>query len=126
MFTDKTREAQRVAALAADKQKQIKEERALQVSERTQQKQKNGAWSKRVSKKQEKETRKEKRNKKRQWLKAQAAESESGPNDGSALKRAPEEDGDDWDELAREERMIKKVKRGEVDSEEFEREFGGL
>jgi ATP-dependent RNA helicase DDX55/SPB4 len=36
------------------------------------------------------------------------------------------DDGSDWEELAREERMAKKVKRGEVSQKAFDAEFGDL
>ena len=96
-------------------------ERDLQAKERARQKQKNGAWSKQNAKKQEKSKKKEKRDMKRQRLKLQGEQ----PN-GSKSPKRPAEEGDDWDELAREERMMKKVKRGEIASEDFDRQFGGL
>ena len=96
-------------------------ERDLQAKVRARQKQKNESWSKQNAKKQEKSKKKEKRNMNRQRLKLQANQSE----DSKAVKRHAEEGGD-WDDLAREERMMKKVKRGEVASEDFDREFGGL
>jgi ATP-dependent RNA helicase DDX55/SPB4 len=125
-FTDKARESQRLATLSAENQKQIKEKRAEQASKRAQLKQKNDAWSKKVAKRQEKEKRKEKRGKKREWLKSQATSEKTEPSGAGAPKRPAEEDADDWDELAREERMMKKVKRGQVDSKDFDNEFGGL
>ena len=44
------------------------------------------------------------------------------------LKRPRDEteDDDDWDDLAREERMAKKVRKGEVSQKAFDAEFGDL
>lgn len=103
-----------------------KDERAAQARKRIQQKERNDAWSKKFTKKQEKERKKEVRVKKRQWVKAQAMSSTDTPGKEETLKRSQDEDGDDWDELAREERMMKKVKRGQVVSGEFNQDFREL
>lgn len=73
--------------------------------------------------------RKLKRERKRQWLKTQVASSSTT----QAGKKTDEGDGDgedesngDWEELAREERMAKKVRRGQVTQKEFDQAFGGL
>lgn len=42
------------------------------------------------------------------------------------VEKDNEHDGDDWDELAREERMVKKVKKGEISQKQFDAEFGDL
>ena len=37
-----------------------------------------------------------------------------------------EDEADDWDELAKEERMAKKLKRGNITQNDFDMEFSGL
>ena len=72
---------------------------------------------------QEKEKRKEKKERKRKWLKNQEQEkvdSKDGDNEDG------EDEGDDWDELAREERMAKKLKRGNITQSDFDMEFSEL
>jgi ATP-dependent RNA helicase DDX55/SPB4 len=76
----------------------------------------NSAWSKHTERKEEKVLRKEKRIRKRKWLKS------TGENVPGTSNH--EEDQDDWQELAREERMAKKVKKGEIDQHAFDAEFG--
>lgn len=92
------------------------------------------AWSNKITKQEEKEKRREKKDRKKKWLKAQAA-SELGKNDEASLapKRGREEeaaasgdDVDDWEELAREERMAKKLKKGDVSQRDFDMEFAEL
>lgn len=66
--------------------------------------------------------------KRKQWIKSQ----QSGPS--SSIPAVPQKRGlaaddedegneDDWAELAREERMAKKVKKGEITQLEFDAEF---
>ena len=74
-------------------------------------------------KKEEKEKRKEKKDRKRKWLKSHEQEkvdSKDGDNEDG------EDEGDDWDELAREERMAKKLKRGNITQSDFDMEFSEL
>ncbi|KAF9791195.1 DEAD-domain-containing protein [Thelephora terrestris] len=87
----------------------------------------NAAWSSQTFRKETRDKRKEKKAKKRQWLKSQQPQPSS-----SALvvpqKRGLEVDDDDdsegdWAELAREERMAKKVKKGQMSRMEFDAEF---
>lgn len=59
--------------------------------------------------------------------------SSTGPTTGSKRPRPEEGSGDDMDdgeddfeELAREERMAKKVRKGEISKDEFEAEFHDL
>lgn len=80
--------------------------------------------------------RKEKKVAKAKWLRANAdgmdVDGEAAPADGAPSKRTrsaeseQDDDGDDWDELAREERMAKKLKKGEVSQKQFDAEFGDL
>lgn len=44
----------------------------------------------------------------------------------TAQSESDGEDGNDWEELAREERMAKKVRRGDVSQGNFDKEFAGL
>lgn len=96
--------------------------------ERADKKKANTAWSNKVVKKEEKLKRKEKRGKKREWLKQSTTEKAVGEKRGRAESVGTEGDdiGDDWDELAREERMAKKVKKGLVSQDAFDGEFGEL
>lgn len=91
-------------------------------------------WSNKISKQEEKEKRREKKDRKKKWLKAQTA-TESGKDSEapSASKRGRDDDAvpsgndeDDWEELAREERMAKKLKKGDVSQRDFDMEFAEL
>lgn len=79
-------------------------------------------------KKEEKLKRKEKKDKRREWLKQSMAEKAVGEKRGRAESIGAEggADEDDWDDLAREERMAKKVKKGLVSQDAFDGEFGEL
>lgn len=76
-------------------------------------------------KKEEREKRREKKGKKRKWLKTQVTEDakqkDGGHGDG-ALGEAVDA-GDDWEEMAREERMAKKMRKGDVSQKAFDAEF---
>ena len=86
----------------------------------------NNAWSDKLNKKDEREKRREKKDRKKQWLKAQQQKDPSEPN---FLKRGRDSkdldggDGDEWAELAREERMAKKVRKGDLTQVAFDEEF---
>ena len=88
----------------------------------------NVAWSSQTLKRDVRDKRKEKKAKKKQWLKSQQ------PQPSSSLSAVPQkrereadgedqDDEDDWAEIAREERMAKKVKKGEITQLEFDVEF---
>jgi len=98
-------------------------------AERAEKKKANIAWSDKEALRLEKEKRKEKKSRKRKWERQQEAkEATQGVEshvDGDAVND-DEGDGDDWAELAREERMAKKVKRGDVAQSAFDAEFGDL
>jgi ATP-dependent RNA helicase DDX55/SPB4 len=96
--------------------------------ERLAKKKTNVAWSNQTLKREARDKRKEKKAKRKQWLKSQ----QSGPSSSASVvpqKRGLEADDedegneDDWAELAREERMAKKVKKGEITQLEFDAEF---
>lgn len=110
--------------------------------QRRNKKKSNSAWSAQQDRRDEREKRREKKVTKRKWertsKKAEAAEGEkagekaTGQGEGDAVpaKRAAsacsDDEGNDWKELAREERMAKKLKRGEVSQKAFDAEFGDL
>ena len=88
----------------------------------------NTAWSNQTLKKETRDKRKEKKVKKKQWLKSQQ------PQPSSSTSAVPQKRGldaddenedneDDWAELAREERMAKKVRKGDMTQLEFDAEF---
>ena len=64
-----------------------------------------------------------KRDRKRQWLKSQAT-----ANHSASPKTVEDrgDDEDDWDELAKEERLAKKVRKGTATQQAFDAQFGDL
>ncbi|KAG5732316.1 ATP-dependent rRNA helicase SPB4 [Termitomyces sp. T112] len=130
-YADQAQEAKRVVKVTAEKSQ--REEEQLRRLKRVEKKKANAAWSAQTQKKEVKELRKEKRLRKKKWLQSQArARVASELPDGSSLKRGREDEesvnshgnGDEWDELAREERMAKKVKKGVINQRAFDAEFG--
>lgn len=128
---DKAREAIRLTDVAkqfANAAGEM-EKRKQQQRQRAEQKKAAVPWSNKLSKKEEKERRREKKDRKKKWRRAQ--ETQLKPIASSSKRsRSPDEpsDGeeDDWAELAKEERMAKKLKRGDISQHEFDREFGDL
>ncbi|KAJ6620294.1 DEAD-domain-containing protein [Mycena sp. CBHHK59/15] len=126
-YTDKAQEAKRLVAGAAAATI-LDTEREKRRAERAAKQKANGAWSDKVVKKEEREKRRDKKGKKRKWLKTQAGaaatqgeDGDNGDNGGDAA-----EDGDDWEEVAREERMAKKMRKGDVGRRAFDAEFADL
>ncbi|KAJ7184388.1 DEAD-domain-containing protein [Mycena filopes] len=123
-YLDKAQEAKRLVDGAAAATV-LDTEREKRRAERAEKQKANGAWSEKVEKKEEREKRREKKGKKRKWLKTQVAEGakqEDGEHgDGAAGETAGE--GDDWEEIAREERMAKKMRKGDVSQKAFDAEF---
>ncbi|KAG6836515.1 hypothetical protein H0H93_007192 [Arthromyces matolae] len=121
-YADKAREMKRLTAKTEEHSQNKEEHRKV----RAQKAKSNVAWSAQTQKKEAKELRKEKRTRKKKWLQSQIAE----PSAVGSVKREREGDdsdideGDEWDELAREERMAKKVKRGAIKQQAFDAEFG--
>ena len=77
--------------------------------------------------KEKRDVRKLKKERKRQWLKTQSA----GSSTPTGRKKADHDDGEDegendWEELAREEKIAKKVRRGQATQKEFDDAFWGL
>lgn len=102
----------------------------MRKHQRAQQKKLNAAWSNDTTRKEERDKRKEKKERKKKWEKMQrqaaTEEDKGGKRARSPSVAVDDNDGDDWDELAREERMAKKVKKGDVSQGEFDREFADL
>jgi ATP-dependent RNA helicase DDX55/SPB4 len=108
-YLDKMRDAKRLRELK-EYQEKIKEAKPQF------QKKKAAAWSEKADAKERKQVRKEKKQKKKEFLKRQVEEEKE------SQKRKLEEDKedqDDWAELAREEKMAKKVKKGRMDKKAF-------
>ncbi|KAH8106782.1 DEAD-domain-containing protein [Cristinia sonorae] len=118
-YQDKGKEVKRLAD--AEKQEVLSAAEILKRKQaRAEKKALSAAWSDKTTKKTEKEKRKEKKVRKRKWLQSQKGLSGADETKGS------DEDEDDWEELAREERLAKKVKKGDVTQREFDEEFTGL
>ena len=128
-YTDPAKEASRLAELEKTKRVDKIAEAEKRRKEAAEKKKANAAWSNKVAKKEEKEKRKLKKENKRKWLKEQQKSAEATNNDKKRSRGAGEDeddDGDDWEELAREERMAKKLKRGEISQKEFDNAFADL
>jgi len=118
-YLDKAKEAKR---LTEDANKLSLDEILKRQKFRLEMKLKDAAWSNKVVKREGRERRKDKKVRKRKWIAAQTVEASS-----KSVARNEMDDGeDDWDELAREERMAKKLKRGEISQSRFDHEFSGL
>lgn len=139
-YADKAQEAKRLATLSSKSAQQTEKEQERRKAQREQQKKANTPWSTQAGKQEERDVRKEKKKAKKRWLKTQGetqgesgeAEAPKDTNGQKDRKRAREEDAedsnadDDWSEMAREEKMAKKVRRGEVSKKAFNAEFGDL
>ncbi|KAL4254096.1 DEAD box helicase family protein [Abortiporus biennis] len=131
-YADKAREAKRLEELR-NQPKLSAEDIAQRKRDNAAKKLANAAWSNKMARKEEKEKRKEKKIRKRKWEKANISEKKDEEmEDGSKVKVdgecTVEDEGeeDDWEELAREERMAKKLKKGHVSQGAFDAEFSGL
>lgn len=122
-YADKAQEAKRIAAKVTSSVEEM--EREKERSEKEETRKRNAAWSGQSSRKEERQNRRDKKAKKKQWLKTQAT---SANEQTTSLKRPrAQEDGEDtWKQLAREERMAKKLKRGEISQKDFDAEFVNL
>ncbi|THV08532.1 DEAD-domain-containing protein [Dendrothele bispora CBS 962.96] len=125
-YVDRAQEEKRLKNLS--KSSEIDETRQKRKTEREEKKRNNAAWSDKVLKKEERDKRKEKKDRKKRWLKEQAAAKSSQDHKRSRdqVEAEVDDDGDDWDDLAREERMAKKVRKGAVSQKMFDVEFGDL
>ncbi|KAI9498245.1 P-loop containing nucleoside triphosphate hydrolase protein [Zychaea mexicana] len=107
-YLDKNREAKRQRE-AAKPQKQ----------QPAKPKKSNEAWSAKRDAKARKVDRRTKKDRKKEFLKKRTHEEKEQAEDDN-------DDGeDDWNELAREERMAKRVKRGRMDQNKFDEMFAG-
>ena len=79
------------------------------------------AWSEKTDAKDRKVERKLKKERKREFLKRQREEQ---ANKGK-LEHEDDDDDDDWDDLAKEERMAKKLKKGKINQMEFDESVFG-
>ncbi|KAF9009066.1 DEAD-domain-containing protein [Cyathus striatus] len=126
-YADKAQEAKRLESVKNIAE--VNQERDAKRAERLAKKKANNAWSDQTQRKEEREKRKEKKQKKKKWLKSQDITTSDNQPD-NALKRSKpgdsESDDEDWKELAREEKMAKKLRRGEITKTEFDTEFGDL
>jgi ATP-dependent RNA helicase DDX55/SPB4 len=90
------------------------------------------SWSHQHEKREEREKRKEKKGKKKTWLKTQPSTQPgpAGPAEpitiNSKRVQTDQAEEDEWEELAREERMAKKLRKGDVSLEAFDKEFMSL
>lgn len=86
-----------------------------------------------MKQREERDKRKEKKDRKKKWLKTQDAVADAAAPEQAGSKRALEDvsgesggEGDDWAELAREERLAKRVKKGHLSQSKFDAEFADL
>lgn len=132
-YADKAQEAKRLVAGAAAATERDNE-REKRRADRAEKKKLNSAWSEKVGKREVRDKRKEKMTRKRKWLKANATLTTAEEPSTTSLKRLREDetgsgdddDADDWADLEREERMAKKVRKGQVSQKAFDAEFGDL
>ncbi|KAF5390553.1 hypothetical protein D9757_002771 [Collybiopsis confluens] len=122
-YADKAQEAKRSAVLA-NTTEVFGAEQAQRKTLRIQQKKANAPWSVKTDKREEREIKKEKRKKKKQWLKMQPSDNIQRDRKRTREEEATEEE--DWSEMAREERLAKKVRKGDVSQKTFDVEFGDL
>lgn len=128
-YSDDSQERKRLQDL--ENRVKVSAENQKNRAERVAKKKANVAWSDQTLRKEARDQRKEKKAKKKQWVKSQQSHQPQPSSSTSAIpqKRGlevddeDEDDEDDWAELAREERMAKKVKKGAVTQLEFDAEF---
>ncbi|KAJ7168354.1 DEAD-domain-containing protein [Mycena crocata] len=124
-YLDKAQEAKRLVEGAAAATI-LDTEREKRRAERAEKQKVNQAWSDKVVKKEEREKRREKKGKKRKWLKTQVVTQDTEEKKDGEHGDETVDDGDDWEELAREERMAKKMRKGDVSKKAFDAEFADL
>ena len=124
-YSDDAQEKKRLQDL--EKRAKVSAENQKNKAERLTKKKANAAWSDKTVRKEVRDKRKDKKAKRKQWLKSQQPQSSSASvvPQKRGLEADDEGEGneDDWEELAREERMAKKVKKGEITQLEFDTEF---
>ncbi|OJT07859.1 ATP-dependent rRNA helicase SPB4 [Trametes pubescens] len=130
-YVDKAQETKRLAEAAA-KATPTAEDIERRKAANAEKQKLNSAWSDKMKQREERDKRKEKKDRKKKWLKAQEAADTATP-DQTGSKRGLEDvsgesggEGDDWAELAREERLAKRVKKGHLSQSRFDAEFADL
>ncbi len=125
-YANASQEAKRVA-VASEKETNQKEIK-LKADKRI-----DSAWSTQKARKEIRHRRQEKKKLKKTWLKSQNSGSTSASNIKVIGKRAwdetgneREQDSDDWAEIVREEKMAKRLRKGNISQKEFDTEFGSL
>ncbi|KAH9945937.1 DEAD-domain-containing protein [Epithele typhae] len=127
MYADKAQEAKRLAEAASKPTRSVEEierRRAARVEKRKA----NTAWSSQSRRQEEREKRRDKKDRKKRWQKTQTSPgSESAEvKRGEGVPPSGSDEGDDWEDLAREERAAKRVKQGHLSQTEFDAEFADL
>ncbi|KAI9574881.1 DEAD-domain-containing protein [Boletus coccyginus] len=120
-YADKAQEAKRrESQCKPEVQKERTETRAVK-------RKRNAPWSQQATSKEQREKRKLKRDRKRQWLQSQTTANHSATTPIKSQSAEGSQDvEDDWDELAKEERLAKKVRKGTTTQQVFDAEFGDL
>lgn len=121
-YADKAQEAKRVEE--DSKKAVVKHDSETRAAKRK----RNAAWSQQADDKNDKDKRRTQKARKKQWLKSQSVVGGDLKGTLQTGRAKPEESSgeDDWDELAREERLAKKLRKGAVSQKEFDQEFGDL
>ncbi|KZT51602.1 DEAD-domain-containing protein [Calocera cornea HHB12733] len=121
-YVDKVREKQRLEALGGGKPELSAAEKELKKQARAAQRENNSSWSDKTKQREVRDLRREKKKRKREWEKKATVHPTPVPvNDDEDVS-----DGEDWKELQKEERMAKRVKKGQVTAEQFNAEFSEL
>ena len=119
-YKDKLKEQKRLA----EQQPEVVAQRSSAKNQariaRAEKKKHNASWSSQVEQRKERDKRREKKTKKRLWVKEQQRSGPSGDQPES------EDDEDDAADLAEEERMAKKVRKGQITQDHFDAAFGEL
>jgi len=106
-------------------QETLNKEREKARQQRVNKKRANTSWSEQTDRKEERDKRRGKREKKRNWLKEQRLMEAATPDNkqlhSELINR--KDDEDDWDDLAKEERMAKKLRKGEISQQDFDTAF---
>lgn len=125
-YSDSVQEKKRLQDL--ENRVKVSAENQKNKAERLAKQKANAAWSSQTLKRETRDKRKVKKVKRKQWLKAQ--QPQPSPSASAVPQKRvleaddeDEDEEDDWAELAREERMAKKAKKGEITQVEFDAEF---
>lgn len=124
-YADKTREKRRVAQMALNevRRDQHERERSHKQKLRQQQAQKNASWSDNTARKALREKRRSKKAAARRAI-IEKHQTRSDASISNGVSRQSVED--DWEDLAEEERMAKKVRRGEMPPNEFDAQYADI